>query len=89
MERQHEEGVLVSLMKLIEGYDRAQLKYIQELETQVEELEEKNSELTTRLTSYIATVDRMKLELILAGALRKPEGGDDGRIGVGVQVQAR
>jgi hypothetical protein len=65
--------VRTSVLQVIADYDRDQQLYIEELEAKIEELEKKNGELVGQLVSYVATVDRMKLELILAGALAKPE----------------
>lgn len=63
----------MSLLKIIEKYDYQQRTYIAELEAKVGQLVAKNAELVNQLVSYVDTVDGMKLELIMGGALRKPE----------------
>jgi hypothetical protein len=61
------------LLAIIENYDLDQNRYIAQLEKENEALKEKNAELALQLFSYTQTVDRMKLDLILSGALKKPE----------------
>jgi hypothetical protein len=69
--------MMPGLLGVLEEYDRTQREYIQQLETEVIELRKEKIELSDQLMRYIATVDRMKLELIMSGALRKPEASDD------------
>jgi len=59
------------LLDVIAEYDRGRTEYIAELERENEALRTRNKELVNQLVSYTATVDRMKLELIMAGAIRK------------------
>jgi cell division protein FtsB len=61
------------LLGVIESYDIKQRAYIAELEAENDQLTEKNNELANQLFSYVQTVDRMKLELIMAGALVVPK----------------
>lgn len=63
----------MSLMKAIAMYDEQQMSYIRTLEHENERLKAENDKLQSDLLSYISTVDRMKLELILGGALTKPK----------------
>lgn len=62
-----------TLLQTIEDYDLWQRERIRELEEEVDNKDAKIGDLTTQLASYVATVDRMKLDLILSGALRRPE----------------
>lgn len=62
-----------TLLQTIDQYDREQRAYIDDLETKNEQLRTKNGELTDQIVSYVDTVDRMKLDLILSGALVRPE----------------
>ncbi len=62
-----------TLLQTIDDYDRWQRARIRELEEEVDAKDAKIGELTTQLASYVATVDRMKLDLILSGALRRPD----------------
>jgi hypothetical protein len=47
--------------------------YVDDLVAENERLREREHELIGQLASYVSTVDRMKLELIMAGALVRPE----------------
>jgi len=60
------------LLGVIADYDRSQAAYIAELERENERLRNKNRELVDQLVSYTQTVDRMKLQLIMSGALQRP-----------------
>lgn len=51
----------------------AQELYIEKLEAEVERLQQREHELIGQLADYVGIVDRMKLDLIMAGALVKPE----------------
>jgi hypothetical protein len=61
-----------TLLATIENYDREQREYIRDLEVENERLRVKNRELVDQLARYVATVDRMKLNLIVSGALKRP-----------------
>jgi hypothetical protein len=60
-------------LKLIAQWDVECEDYIRSLEEQRDTLEAKVSDLTGQLAAYVATVDRMKFDLIMSDALRKPE----------------
>jgi hypothetical protein len=62
-----------TLLQTIDQYDRDQCAYIRDLETENDRQRAKIDELTAQLASYVATVDRMKFDLIVAGALVRPE----------------
>jgi len=61
------------LLGIIDDYDREQRAYIAKLEAENERLTEKNAGLVSQLVSYTQTVDRMKFDLIMAGALIVPK----------------
>ena len=63
----------MSLLATIKEYDLEQQEIIFELRQENRELRRKYFEAVEQLASYVATVDRMKLELILSGSLRRPE----------------
>lgn len=63
----------MTLLQTIDQYDREQRAYIRELEETNERQRQEIGELTGQLASYVATVDRMKLDLIVSGALRRPD----------------
>jgi hypothetical protein len=76
------DGELQVIDEYIEGvstYDKEREHYIAELEERNEALEAENRKffaetcrLAAQLADYVDTVDRMKLELIISGALRRP-----------------
>jgi hypothetical protein len=61
-----------TLLQTIDQYDYEQRTHIDWLEDENARLRAKNAELVAQLASYVATVDRMKFELIMAGALTRP-----------------
>ena len=61
-----------TLLEVMTEYDYEQRSYIAKLEFEAGEMREKNMELVAQLASYVQTVDRMKLDLILSGSLHKP-----------------
>jgi hypothetical protein len=68
-----------TLLDVIAEYDQEQRSYANNLELENEELREKNMELVAQLASYVQTVDRMKLELIMSGSLHKPVASTTGK----------
>jgi hypothetical protein len=60
------------LLGVIEAYDLKQRAYIAGLEEENERLREKVAELTNLAVAGAMASDRMKLELILTGALKRP-----------------
>jgi hypothetical protein len=61
------------LLGIIGDYDREQRAYIAELKAENDRLREEKTELVNQLDSYTQTVDRMKYDLIMAGALIVPK----------------
>ena len=61
-----------NLLDVINDYDSEQCDYIAELEAKVEKLTAEKMGLVNQLVSYTQTVDRMKLDLIMSGALSRP-----------------
>lgn len=63
-----------TLLQVIDKHDRDQNAKIEELTCENGQLEKKVKDLTNQLVSYVGTVDKMKLDLILLGALQRPPG---------------
>jgi hypothetical protein len=61
------------LLDTIDDYDHKQRAYITELEAENDRLREEKTELVSQLVSYTQTVERMKYDLIMAGALIVPK----------------
>lgn len=63
----------ISLFNLLESYEKEQHQYISELEAKIVELEERNQQYLALAVKGAQVREKATLELILAGALRKPD----------------
>jgi hypothetical protein len=60
------------ILGVIAAYDQEQRDVIAEQAAEIARLQDESTRLAGQLADYVGTVDRMKLDLILAGALVKP-----------------